>query len=160
MGNRTKYTVATGKKHTFQVFTMTISFVLAASNQVETDYPTYLLESSDGQYKHKLSAQSNLVENGDYFQLRFEKLNPSQSFKLTRYRGGKVDEVIFDDKAAEIIKDQDRPVHKILENHAYAEFQIDFGSPTPALAPDDPGTQPDLLQPIDTGPQLRAADND
>lgn len=162
MGNPKKYSVATGHKHTFRIvsYTMTISFVLAASNQVESDYPTYLLESSDGQYHHKLLANSNLVENGDYFQLRFEKLKPGQTYKLTRYRAGKLDEVVFEDKASEIIKDQDRSVNKVLENHDYTEFQIDFGSTIPALSPDDPGTQPDYLQPIDTAPQLRAADND
>jgi hypothetical protein len=118
--------------------TMTISFILAATKQVESEYPTYLLESKDGQYQLKLSAASDLVKNGDYFQLRFEKLKPGQSFKLTRYGGSQVEEVIFKDKSTEIIEDQDRSSHKVLENHDYTEFQFDFGTTIPAVSPDNP----------------------
>ena len=129
------YQVETGKRHTFRLdFQMTISFVLNESGQVDGDYPIYTLESSDGSYYQTLSAGSDLVLAGDFMQLQFKNLARGKNYKLTRLMDEDFEEVVFHDIPFATIVDQDREVHKVLEDHAYGELDVDIGSTVDALS--------------------------
>lgn len=125
-----QYVADTEKKHIFWIenFLMTISYLMASSSQMESEFPRYILESSDGSYRQERSVGGDLCNEGHYMQLRFEKLKPGKSYKLTRYIAEDFAEVVFENAPFNKIVDQDRPAHKVLEDHAYGEFQLDTGA--------------------------------
>lgn len=128
------YQKPTTLRHTFLVgYRMTLSFLLNEGGQVDGEYPIYTLESSDGTYSRKLSAGSDLVANGDYMQLIFDKLIPGLSYKLTRLIEEDMQEVVFDNTAFGSIVDQDRDVQQKLDNHAYGELDVITGSEVESL---------------------------
>jgi hypothetical protein len=129
-----KYSAETNRKHTFwiQNYVMTISYIVSANSQLDSDFPRYVLESSDGTYHRELSAGNDLRREGQYMQLRFDRLKPGKSYKLTRFFSEDFDaEIVFDEMPLDKIVDQDRSIHGVLTNHAYGEFQFERGSAKP-----------------------------
>jgi hypothetical protein len=134
------FDVPAGQRHKFCVdYRMTISFILSELEQVDSQYPVYILESSDGSYYQKLSAGSDLVAAGDYMQLQFKKLARDKTYKLTRYIEEDWSEVVFDGIAFDVIVDQERSIHDILPDHKYGELNVDVGSTVDAISW-DPGS--------------------
>jgi hypothetical protein len=128
------YDVPTGQQHKFRVdYWMTISFILNEGGQVDGDYPTYTLESTDGTYHQKLSAGGDLVAAGDYMQLQFKRLARGKIYKLTRLVAEDWSEVVFDGVTFDVIVDQERSVHDVLTDHTYGELDVDVGSAVQAV---------------------------
>jgi len=99
---------------------MTISFVLANANQVSTEYPKYLLRSTDGAYQRELTPQNDLVSSDQYLQVRFENLLPGKRYTLLREDSPSITEIVFDDVPFDAIVDQERESNSSLTDHAYA----------------------------------------
>jgi hypothetical protein len=132
VGRGQLYVAATGRLHNFEVKpkAMSISFIIDAASQLESDFPRYLLESHDGAYRKELSAGNDLVPYDQYLQLRFEELRPSRRYTLTREISATESEVVFRDVPYEIILDQGRSAHERLIGHDYAFGGGSAGSTT------------------------------
>jgi hypothetical protein len=122
-----QYQATADLKHKFRIYKFTISYIMAATSQMECGYPKYVLESSDGSYRKERSVGGDLCDQGQYMQLRFELLKPGKTYKLTRYIAEGFEEVVFDNAPFDKIVDQERGIHKILEDHAYGEFLVAAG---------------------------------
>jgi hypothetical protein len=123
------YTVATGKVHKFRApgRVMSISFILESAGQVESEYPKYLLESTDGAYSKQLSPKNDLVPYDQYLQLRFEDLRRGREYTLTRINSSSHRDVIFREVPYDMIIDQERSTHEPLDDHQYALGDVEFG---------------------------------
>lgn len=123
------YTAQTGKINYFEIEprVMTISFILDQASQVDSSYPKYLLESTDGAYSTELSPRSDLVKQGQYFQLRFEELRTNRLYTLTRKTDDTTKDIVFQEVPYETIVDQKRDTHEPLKEHAYALDGVELG---------------------------------
>ncbi len=121
------YRVRTGKKYVFQLPAdwMTVSFVIDTSGQIDSEYPKFCLESTDGSYRQELSAKNDLVPGDVYLDLRFEKLIAGKLYTLTRHDEQGIEQVVFENMPYAEIVDQSREIHEELEDHKYGEFDFD-----------------------------------
>lgn len=131
----------TGRTNYFEVKprAMSISFILAEADQVDSHYPKYLLESTDGAYSEELSPKSDLVAHGQYFQLRFEELRPNRLYKLTRKTSDTDKDIVFHDVSYDAIVDQVRATSEPLRDHRYALDNVNVGD-TVSVEPWDIGS--------------------
>ena len=121
------YDVRTGKRHVFRIAEphMTISFLLDSADHVDVEYPKFVLQSSDGAYDKELCPRDDLVPGDDYLQLRFENLLPRKRYTLTTLHDKDYKEVVFRSAPFGEIVDQRRDNDDCLEDHSYAEIELD-----------------------------------
>ena len=119
-----RYRRATGVRHVFRLPAdwMTITFVVHSPASVKSEYPRFLLRSSDGAYEKRLSPKRDLTagNDDDTFELRFQKLLPGKRYTLTRWDAEHVKRVVFSELDFIHVVDQPRGIDERFATHAYA----------------------------------------
>lgn len=87
---------------------LTIAFLLSGADQLDSEFPRYVLRSADGEYDEQRSARDDLVPGDHYLQLAFEGLRPDTTYTLTRWHDAETREVLFADAPCASIIDQSR----------------------------------------------------
>jgi hypothetical protein len=97
---------------------MTVAIHAPYRSLRRAEYPAYVLESTDGEYRRRLTPKDDLVPGDDWLQLAFAGLVEGKRYTLKCEHGPEQDgQVLFEDAPYESIVDGAHAFHQDLDDH-------------------------------------------
>ncbi len=121
---------------------MMVAFAL--EGQLDTDYPAYILESTDGSYHQRRTVRDDLQPGDGFLQIEFDQMLEGKQYTLTRELSETQIEEVFTEVPFGTLMDQTRESSDRHYNRVDTAALTDSENSAPAPGFDDaePGDQP------------------